>query len=253
MVSPFAPHLGEECWDLLGNNKGDGVAFAPWIQWKEELCVSNTVTLGVQVICLFAGRALVVGGPSVVLVEGAGPVPVFLCSMVWLLSMAWVNQSIPAAGSPNRTERAPVCVRDLVFMLHYFLPFPSTIRLPPPAPGCRPSSLPTVSAVVQNGCVTSLTSVDGCSRHECCLCYAVGQCCRRWTGKREGTRGAGAEQDGHERRRSCPRRGPPASKRINCCCCGVVFFQAYLDCCVNARAGVRVRVRGWPGAVSVRS
>eukprot|EP00903_Cladosiphon_okamuranus_P011922 g11198.t1 len=49
MVSPFAPHLGEECWDLLGNNKGDGLAFAPWIQWKEELCVSDTVTLGVQV------------------------------------------------------------------------------------------------------------------------------------------------------------------------------------------------------------
>lgn len=49
MVSPFAPHLGEECWDLLGNNKGDGVTFVPWIQWKEELCVSDTVTLGVQV------------------------------------------------------------------------------------------------------------------------------------------------------------------------------------------------------------
>lgn len=49
MVSPFAPHLGEECWDLLGNHKGDGLAFAPWIQWKEELCVSDSVTLGVQV------------------------------------------------------------------------------------------------------------------------------------------------------------------------------------------------------------
>ncbi|CAN0308483.1 unnamed protein product, partial [Hapterophycus canaliculatus] len=49
MVSPFAPHLGEECWDLLGKNKGDGVAFAPWITWKEELCVSDSVTLGVQV------------------------------------------------------------------------------------------------------------------------------------------------------------------------------------------------------------
>lgn len=51
MVSPFAPHLGEECWDLLGNNKGGGVAFAPWVEWKEELCVSDTVTLGVQVCC----------------------------------------------------------------------------------------------------------------------------------------------------------------------------------------------------------
>lgn len=49
MVSPFAPHLGEECWDLLGNNEGDGIAFAPWVEWKEELCVSDSVTLGVQV------------------------------------------------------------------------------------------------------------------------------------------------------------------------------------------------------------
>lgn len=50
MVSPFAPHLGEECWQLLGNNSGgDGVAFVPWVQWKEELCASDVVTLGVQV------------------------------------------------------------------------------------------------------------------------------------------------------------------------------------------------------------
>eukprot|EP00904_Undaria_pinnatifida_P004189 jgi/Undpi1/13771/HiC_scaffold_9.g03422.m1 len=49
MVSPFAPHLGEECWNLLGNNKGDGVTLAPWVQWKEELCASESVTLGVQV------------------------------------------------------------------------------------------------------------------------------------------------------------------------------------------------------------
>ncbi|CAM9370123.1 unnamed protein product [Ectocarpus sp. 6 AP-2014] len=49
MVSPFAPHLGEECWDLLGNNEGNGIAFAPWVEWKEELCVSDSVTLGVQV------------------------------------------------------------------------------------------------------------------------------------------------------------------------------------------------------------
>lgn len=50
MVSPFAPHLGEECWNLLGNNKGEGVTFAPWVQWKEELCASGSVTLGVQVL-----------------------------------------------------------------------------------------------------------------------------------------------------------------------------------------------------------
>lgn len=49
MVAPFAPHLGEECWELLGNNKGGGISFVPWVEWKEELCTSDTVTLGVQV------------------------------------------------------------------------------------------------------------------------------------------------------------------------------------------------------------
>ena len=50
MVAPFAPHLGEECWKLLGNNNGgEGITYAPWVEWREELCVSDTVTLGVQV------------------------------------------------------------------------------------------------------------------------------------------------------------------------------------------------------------
>lgn len=49
MVAPFAPHLGEECWQLLGNNEGEGITYTPWVEWREELCVSETVTLGVQV------------------------------------------------------------------------------------------------------------------------------------------------------------------------------------------------------------
>jgi leucyl-tRNA synthetase len=47
MVSPFAPHLGEECWSLLGNK--DSLAYAPWVEYDEELCVDNTVKMGVQV------------------------------------------------------------------------------------------------------------------------------------------------------------------------------------------------------------
>lgn len=63
MVSPFAPHLGEECWRLLredghtdagssgsgGAGDTQGVTYVPWVKWKEELCVSDTVTMGVQV------------------------------------------------------------------------------------------------------------------------------------------------------------------------------------------------------------
>lgn len=47
MVSPFAPHLGEECWNLLGNTKS--IAYQSWVEYDEALCVDNTVTMGVQV------------------------------------------------------------------------------------------------------------------------------------------------------------------------------------------------------------
>jgi len=47
MVSPFAPHLGEECWSLLGHQ--ESLAYHPWVEYDEELCVDNSVSIGVQV------------------------------------------------------------------------------------------------------------------------------------------------------------------------------------------------------------
>lgn len=47
MVSPFAPHLGEECWSLLGNE--ETLAYEPWVEYDEALCVDNTIKMGVQV------------------------------------------------------------------------------------------------------------------------------------------------------------------------------------------------------------
>eukprot|EP00566_Odontella_aurita_P000129 CAMPEP_0113582288 /NCGR_PEP_ID=MMETSP0015_2-20120614/31817_1 /TAXON_ID=2838 /ORGANISM="Odontella" /LENGTH=895 /DNA_ID=CAMNT_0000486915 /DNA_START=191 /DNA_END=2878 /DNA_ORIENTATION=- /assembly_acc=CAM_ASM_000160 len=47
MVSPLAPHLGEECWNMLGNE--DSLAYHQWVEYDEELCVDNTVKMGVQV------------------------------------------------------------------------------------------------------------------------------------------------------------------------------------------------------------
>jgi leucyl-tRNA synthetase len=47
MVSPFAPHLGEECWSILGHS--ESLAYHPWVEFDEELCIDNTVTMGVQV------------------------------------------------------------------------------------------------------------------------------------------------------------------------------------------------------------
>lgn len=47
MVSPFAPHLGEECWSMLGHN--ESLAYHPWVEYDEELCIDTAVTIGVQV------------------------------------------------------------------------------------------------------------------------------------------------------------------------------------------------------------
>lgn len=47
MISPFAPHLAEECWELLGES--ESVSHAQWISWDEAMCIDTTVTMGVQV------------------------------------------------------------------------------------------------------------------------------------------------------------------------------------------------------------
>ncbi len=47
MVSPFAPHLGEECWSMLGHE--NSLAYESWVEYDEELCVDNTIKMGVQV------------------------------------------------------------------------------------------------------------------------------------------------------------------------------------------------------------
>lgn len=47
MVSPFAPHLGEESWNMLGHD--ESLAYQDWVDYDETLCVDNTVKMGVQV------------------------------------------------------------------------------------------------------------------------------------------------------------------------------------------------------------
>ncbi len=47
MISPFAPHLGEECWSMLGHQTS--LAYEPWVEYDEKLCIDNTVKMGVQV------------------------------------------------------------------------------------------------------------------------------------------------------------------------------------------------------------
>ena len=46
LIAPFAPHIAEELWEMLG---GQGsVCDAEWPKWNEELLVENQVKMGVQ-------------------------------------------------------------------------------------------------------------------------------------------------------------------------------------------------------------
>ncbi len=47
LLSPFAPHLGEELWRVLGH--GESLAYEPWPTVDEGLLVERTITLPVQV------------------------------------------------------------------------------------------------------------------------------------------------------------------------------------------------------------
>jgi leucyl-tRNA synthetase len=54
LISPFAPHLGEEMWLRLGHP--DPLAYAPWPTYDEALCIDDTVEMAVQVNGKVRGR-----------------------------------------------------------------------------------------------------------------------------------------------------------------------------------------------------
>ena len=47
LISPIAPHVGEEMWEMLGHN--ESLAYEPWPTYDEALCVDDEITIGVQV------------------------------------------------------------------------------------------------------------------------------------------------------------------------------------------------------------
>lgn len=47
LVSPFAPHMAEECWAHMGHAKS--LAYHPWPEYDEKLCFDDVVKIGVQV------------------------------------------------------------------------------------------------------------------------------------------------------------------------------------------------------------
>lgn len=47
LLSPFAPHMAEEIWSMLGNT--DSITFSPWPSHDESLTQDETITIAVQV------------------------------------------------------------------------------------------------------------------------------------------------------------------------------------------------------------
>jgi len=54
LLSPFAPHIGEELWQRLGSSQS--LAYEPWPVYDEELCRDEVVEIAVQVNGRVRGR-----------------------------------------------------------------------------------------------------------------------------------------------------------------------------------------------------
>ena len=57
LLSPFAPHLAEECWSRLGH--GESLAYAAWPEWNADFLVEAHVEIVVQVNGKVRGRVVV--------------------------------------------------------------------------------------------------------------------------------------------------------------------------------------------------
>ena len=47
LLSPYAPHLGEELWQKLGHK--DSLAYAAWPEWDEELVKESVLVIVIQI------------------------------------------------------------------------------------------------------------------------------------------------------------------------------------------------------------
>nr|MDD3719714.1 class I tRNA ligase family protein [Candidatus Gracilibacteria bacterium] len=54
ILHPFAPHIAEELWQLLGNN--ESIFNSKWPKYDEKLVVDDTITIGVQVLGKLRGE-----------------------------------------------------------------------------------------------------------------------------------------------------------------------------------------------------
>ena len=60
IVSPFAPHIAEELWQLLGHDKT--LAYEPWPQFNEALTKDAEIEIPVQILGKLRGKVVVPAG-----------------------------------------------------------------------------------------------------------------------------------------------------------------------------------------------
>ena len=60
LLSPFAPHIAEELWKLLGSN--DSLAYEPWPVYDESLTVDANVEIPVQILGKIRSKIIVPRG-----------------------------------------------------------------------------------------------------------------------------------------------------------------------------------------------
>lgn len=57
LLSPFAPHLAEECWSRLGH--GESLAYGPWPEWNPAFLIEANIEVVVQINGKLRGRMVV--------------------------------------------------------------------------------------------------------------------------------------------------------------------------------------------------
>ena len=62
MISPLAPHMAEELWEMLGH--ADGIAAAGWPPYDETVAKADEIVVPVQVNGKLRGRLTVAAGTS---------------------------------------------------------------------------------------------------------------------------------------------------------------------------------------------
>ena len=69
LLSPFAPHMAEELWQLLGHGKS--LAYEPWPSFDEKWLKEETIEIPVQINGKLRGKITVPAGSDQAALEAA--------------------------------------------------------------------------------------------------------------------------------------------------------------------------------------